>query len=74
MTGKYDPIFTCVVCGAHFPGLSRMELRSLGCSISREDGSEIFHCLHHSQEEIQKMILAAPTFSTGNKYKEFIKN
>jgi hypothetical protein len=70
MTGKYDPIFTCVCCGHRITGGSRQELIARGCGTIQGNGSVILHCPTHSAAEIQKAIHATPTFSTAKNMME----
>jgi hypothetical protein len=65
--------FTCVCCGTKLPG-TRQELIAARAATITGAGQTFFHCPHprHSHEEIQKMIHATPTFSTGSKYREGI--
>ena len=69
MTGKFDPVFTCVCCGAKLPG-TRQELIARGAATIQGNGQILFHCPTHSAEDVQRAIHATPTFSTGSKYRE----
>jgi len=71
MTGKFDPIFTCVCCGAKLPG-TRQELIARGAATIQGNGQILFHCNagRHTHEAIQKAIYATPTFSTAKNMME----
>jgi len=72
MTGKYSPQYFCVCCGIKLQG-TRQELIAAGAATITGTGQTFFHCPHpkHSHEEIQAMIRATPTFSTGSKYRKY---
>ena len=69
MTGKFDPIFTCCVCGMSLPG-TRQELIARGAATIQGNGQILFHCPTHSAVDVQRAIHATPTFSTGSKYRK----
>ena len=70
---KDTTIFTCVVCGARLPHMTRQELRDAGCSTLQADGSEVHHCPApvHTVNEIQKMICANPHFVRASEYRKY---
>jgi hypothetical protein len=72
MSGKYSPIFTCCVCGARLPALTREQLRERGCSSRMADNSEVHHCPNHTRDEILQMARSTPLFTTGNNYRKGI--
>jgi hypothetical protein len=71
MTGKFDPVFTCVCCGAKLPG-TRQELIARGAATIQGNGQILFHCNagRHTHEEIQKAIRAVPLFEPASKYRK----
>ena len=69
MTGKFDPVFTCVCCGAKLPG-TRQELIERGCGTIQGSGSVIWHCPTHSAEDVQRAIRAVPLFEPASKYRK----
>jgi hypothetical protein len=60
--------FTCIVCGNHLPDISRQELREKGCALIQADGSEVWHCVHHSNDEIRKATNSNPVFVRASNY------
>ena len=71
MTGKFDPVFTCVCCGAKLPG-TRQELIARGAATIHGNGQILFHCPTHSSEDVQRAIRAVPLFEPASKYRKGI--
>jgi len=72
MTGKFDPVYTCVCCGHRITGGSRQELIERGCGTIQGNGSVIWHCPTHSAEDVQRAIRATPLFEPASKYRKGI--
>lgn len=69
--GKYDPKRYCCVCGTLLPDISGKELIALGAATLQGSGQILFHCPHHSAEDVQKMIHAVPLFEPASKYRKY---
>ena len=71
MTSKYDPVFTCCVCGKSLPG-TRAELVARGCATLQGNGQIIFHCNanRHTRDEIRQAINKVPRFEPASKYRK----
>jgi hypothetical protein len=53
----------CCCCGFQLPeNLSKEELIQKGAATRKEDGSLIFHCLHHTKEQINDSQQGFPRF------------
>lgn len=72
--GKFDPIFTCCVCGAKLPVLeTREEYLDKGCAMTLKDGSMRYFCPgRHTPEEIEDAVYGIPTFQTAAQLKKRI--
>jgi len=71
VTGKFDPTIHCCVCGYLLSSkLTRHELLAKGLSHELPDGSRIYFCYHHTQEEIAKMAGAVPGFTRASDLKK----
>ena len=69
MTAANKPVLRCCVCGVQVPYEKPEILMQRGLCTVLGNRSRVFHCRHHTAEEIVGMLNAVPQFKRASEYK-----